>query len=253
MADDDPHPPTGAPAGTAVPPTPEARSAWTRAAEGPAPDTAARPPEGDPRSEPAIDLPWPVALTAAALAAAFLAQLAGGTEAVIMRFGLVPIALSAGRAEGLLSHIFLHGGWLHLVLNTTALLAFGAPVARWFGSGMGGAGRFLLYFLICGVIGGLTFWALHPDGATPLVGASGAVSGLMGGAARLVERRGRLGAPLSRAALGFVVPWVVLNLLIAVAGLALGPAMPIAWEAHLGGLAAGLLLIGPFSPRRRKP
>jgi membrane associated rhomboid family serine protease len=168
---------------------------------------------------------------------------------VISRYGLVPIALSAGRVEGLFGHIFLHGGWLHLFLNTTALLAFGAPVARLFGSSLGGALRFSGYFLLCGVLGGLTFWALHPTGGVPLVGASGAISGLMGGAARLIERRGRLSGPFSRGALRFVIPWVVLNLLIALAGAALGPAVPIAWEAHLGGLAAGLLLLGVFAPR----
>jgi membrane associated rhomboid family serine protease len=99
------------------------------------------------------------------------------------------------------------------------------------------------------VLGGLAFWGLDPAGGTPLVGASGAISGLMGGAARLVERPGRLSPPFGRAALRFIVPWVVINLLIAAAGLALGPALPIAWQAHLGGLAAGLLLIGLFAPR----
>jgi membrane associated rhomboid family serine protease len=190
-----------------------------------------------------------LALTAA-LVAAFLWQLnAPKTDAAILRHGLVPARLSDGAWPGLFSHIFLHGGWAHLILNATALLAFGTPVARLFGSGAAGALRFLLFFLACGVLGGLTFWALHPGGETPLVGASGAISGLMGGAARLFERPGRLGAPFGRAALSFVVPWVVMNLLIAAAGLALGPALPIAWQAHLGGLAAGLFAVGLFAPR----
>jgi hypothetical protein len=81
----------------------------------------------------------------------------GGGEAVIMQYGLVPLALSAGRIEGLFTHILLHGSWLHLFLNTTALLAFGAPVARLFGSGAAGALRFSAYFLLCGVMGGLAF------------------------------------------------------------------------------------------------
>jgi membrane associated rhomboid family serine protease len=185
----------------------------------------------------------------AVLVAAFLAQIAGGPNAVIARWGLVPLALSAGRWEGLFGHILLHGGWLHLFLNTTALLAFGAPVARFYGSSLTGALRFLLFFTLCGVAGGLAFWALHPMGGTPLVGASGAISGLMGGAGRLSERQGRLSGPFSRAAIGFVTPWIVLNLLLALAGTAF--ALPIAWEAHLGGLLAGLLLVGLFARPER--
>jgi membrane associated rhomboid family serine protease len=86
-------------------------------------------------------------------------------------------------------------------------------------------------------------------GGTPLVGASGAISGLMGGAGRLIERQGRLSGPFSRAAIGFVTPWIVLNLLLALAGTAF--ALPIAWEAHLGGLLAGLLLVGLFARPER--
>jgi membrane associated rhomboid family serine protease len=69
------------------------------------------------------------------------------------------------------------------------MLAFGAPVARLFGSRAGGALRFAGYFMVCGIVGGLVYWALHPSGAMPIVGASGAVYGLVGGVARLVEHR----------------------------------------------------------------
>ena len=227
---------------------------WSPATEegGPSYAWTAVPPTAPPPPvrEPAFKAPWPVLALTAAICAVFFWQLnAPDTTAVIFRHGLVPEALSAGRWPGLFSHIFLHGGWIHLFLNATALLAFGTPVARLYGSGPGGALRLLLFFLLCGVLGGLAFWVLHPAGGTPLVGASGAISGLMGGAARLIEQPGRLGRPFGRAALSFVVPWVVMNLLLAAAGLALGPAMPIAWEAHLGGLAAGLLAVGLFAPR----
>lgn len=217
--------------GTAVPPT-------------------APPGAGAPPRERAVNAPWPVVAATGLLVAVFVWQLSQG-QAAIERYALIPIELSAGRPVGLFGHIFLHGGWIHLFFNSTALLAFGAPVARLFGFGLGGALRFALFFLLCGLLGGLTFWALHPAGAVPLVGASGAISGLMGAAARLIERRGLVGHPFSRTALRFVMPWIVLNLLLAAAGTAF--ALPIAWEAHLGGLFAGWLLIGAFAPRRSRP
>ncbi|MBW3617276.1 MAG: rhomboid family intramembrane serine protease [Proteobacteria bacterium] len=219
---------------------------WSRTAVPPTVPAAPAPPQ---RSGPerAVNAPWPVVAFCALIVAAFLWQISVGRDQAVARFALVPIELSAGRVRGLFGHIFLHGGWLHLFFNTTALLAFGAPVARVFGSSPAGALRFAAYFLLCGVLGGLFFWALHPYGGVPLVGASGAISGLMGGAARLIERRGAVGSPFSRAALGFLLPWVALNLIIAAAGLAVP--LPIAWEAHLGGLAAGVLLLRLFAPR----
>lgn len=236
--------------GTAVPPTPLGEPAsslrWVSDGRPMTEVEAARQYAREP--DPMFNSPWPVTATLILLAAVFVGQIVFGVRAAAETFGLVPMAVSAGRYEGLLSHIFLHGGWLHLFFNATALAAFGAPVARLFGSQLGGALRFAVFFLLCGLAGGLTFWALHPAGAVPLVGASGAISGLMGAAARLIERRGTVGHPFSRVALRFVLPWIVLNLLLAVAGTAF--ALPIAWEAHLGGLVAGWLLIGPFAPQR---
>ena len=246
MMDKPPRPPE-----TAVPPT---SRPWTRTAgDRPPPPQDEAGPSGASRSEPMFNSPWPITATVALLVLIFFGQLRLGLDASIERYGMAPIALSAGRWQGLPAHLFLHGGWTHLLLNTTALLAFGAPVARLFGRGGGGALRFFAFFMACGVAGGLAFWALHPQGGTPLVGASGAVSGLIGAVARLMGGRGRLSGPFSRTALSFLAPWVVLNLLIAAAGLALGPALPIAWEAHLGGLLAGLLTVGLLAPRALIP
>ena len=82
---------------------------------------------------------------------------------------------------GFVTHIFLHADWGHLIFNSIWLLAFGTPVARRFG-----ATRFLIFFLICGIIGGLTHVIIHAGELVFVVGASGAVSGLMGAAARFV-------------------------------------------------------------------
>lgn len=188
------------------------------------------------------------------IAAAYAWQVnAPDTTGVIYDYGLVPAQLSQGRWGPLFTHIFLHGGLLHLFLNGTALLAFGAPAARLLGSGPVGAVRFFGFFLVTGILGGLAFWALHPEGTTPLVGASGAISGLMGAAARLLEDPRRVGSPFSGAAMRFTLPWVAINLVIAAVGQAAPGGLPIAWEAHLGGLAAGLLLIGVFAAGRSAP
>jgi membrane associated rhomboid family serine protease len=82
-----------------------------------------------------------------------------------------------------------------------------------------------------------------------VVGASGAVSGLMGAAARLIAGQGRVGPLFSRTVLGMGGGWVAINLLIAVFG---GQILPgsgsagVAWEAHIAGFVAGALLIGLF-------
>jgi len=208
---------------------------------------------GRPPPEPLFNAnaaPWPLLLIMVLIGAAFSYQLLSGDfQGVVARHGFLPIELSAGRPLGLITSIFLHGGWGHLLLNLTVMLAFGAPVARLFGSRAGGALRFAGYFMVCGIVGGLVYWALHPSGAMPIVGASGAVYGLVGGVARMVEHPGAISRSFSRPVLRFLTPWVILNLLVAVAGAAF--TIPVAWEAHLGGLLAGLLLIGLFAPRRR--
>jgi len=206
-----------------------------------------------PARERAINVPWTVPALLALLAGAFAWQVnAPDTVAVIYRYGLIPAQLSEGRWGPLITHIFLHGGLLHLFMNAAALLAFGAPAARLFGAGPLGALRFLAFFLVTGVLAGLTFWVLHPEGTTPLVGASGAVSGLIGGASRLLVRPGRVSPPFSGPVLRFLLPWVLINLLIAAAGSVPQLGVMIGWEAHLGGLAAGWLLVGVFAAGRSR-
>lgn len=172
---------------------------------------------------------------------------------------------------GFVTHIFLHADWGHLIFNSIWLLAFGTPVARRFG-----ATRFLLFFLVCGIIGGLTHVVIHAGELVFVVGASGAVSGLMGGAARFVFLAGGPlgliaaqdpslpGAPRAQATivqalsdrrtLLFVGVWLGVNLLFGLSGLSLsGETVSVAWEAHLGGFAAGLLLFGFFDPMKQSP
>ena len=140
---------------------------------------------------------------------------------------------------------YLHGGWTHLLMNAGSALAFGPPVARLFGAGGRGAMLYFGFFLLCGVLAGLGYVAVHLGGSAPVIGASGAVSGLWGAASRLLGRGGRLAPILSRQVVSQAMVFTALNVAIGLAG---GFAqLNIAWEAHLAGYLAGLLLIGPAS------
>ncbi|MDQ7019981.1 MAG: rhomboid family intramembrane serine protease [Robiginitomaculum sp.] len=153
-------------------------------------------------------------------------------------------------------HVFVHGGWLHLGMNILGLLAFGSPIARWLESSFGtrnGALAFLLIFFLTAVAGALTEGAVIALGNAPgavLVGASGGLMGLIGVLVRLNYGREYIPLPLfSRTVLMAALPWVGLNVLIAFFGMP-GVSAAVAWPAHLGGLFAGMVLAGPFAPRR---
>jgi membrane associated rhomboid family serine protease len=206
------------------------------------------------RSEPAINVPWPVIVLVALLVAAHLARTWGGVDTD--QWALTAPDLAHGQWVGLVSHIFVHANWMHLGMNSVFILAFGAAVARFLGSTLSGALSFFLFFLVCGVIAGagyaiseeilVQFGMGRLDFA--LVGASGAASGLMGATARLVEGRGGLGPLAGRAVIGMTMVWILINLALGLTGLTPGTAgAPIAWQAHIIGYFAGLFLIAPFA------
>ena len=170
----------------------------------------------------------------------------------------------------LFSYNFLHGSWSHAIFNSIWLLAFGSPVARRIG-----IVRFLIFFFFCGLVGALAQIYANAGMLTPVIGASASISGLMGGAARFVFLDGGPlgalgggtngpGAPRARASifqsladrrvLIFVGVWIGLNFVFGPTGLTVtGEQVNIAWQAHLGGFLAGLLLFGFFDPYRTSP
>src|SRR6185503_13213643 len=97
-----------------------------------------------------------------------------------LRFGDEPIT---GPALTVFSSMFLHGGWLHLVGNMWYLWIFGDNIEDTLGPV-----RFLLFFLLTGLAAGITHVALNPASTIPTVGASGAISGVLGGYASLFPR-----------------------------------------------------------------
>lgn len=164
-----------------------------------------------------------------------------------------------------LTHMFVHGDALHLAVNSGAMLAFGGAVAQ-----RTGALPFLLFTLICGLAGAGLFLAMNPGLPAPMIGASGAISGLCaatfrflfsaidtGGLWRLREEPGDVPLMSLRTALtdrrvqAVGVVWILINLLTIVGVGNLNEEGGIAWQAHIGGFIAGFLLFGFFDPVAR--
>jgi membrane associated rhomboid family serine protease len=180
--------------------------------------------------------------------------------------GLLPGGIAAD-VWTFVTYAFLHGDAIHLAVNLIWFLAFGSAVAWRFG-----AARFLAFSAVTAAAGSALHLATHYGDVAPLVGASAAISGAMAAAVRFAfEAGGPLGAwrnsgpeafrvpasPLltslrNRQVLVFLGVWFLLNLLFgatsAITGYAEGT---VAWQAHVGGFLAGLLLFPLFDPVRR--
>src|SRR5262249_35571098 len=161
-------------------------------------------------------------------------------NALIQQFGLVPAAYSSANPD-LLSQVaapftyqFLHGGWVHLVVNMVSLAAFGAPVER-----LLGARRFVLFYLSAGVVGGFVHVLFFSDSMDPVIGASGAISGVFGGVLMLMRYVGSLTSLLPVAAI-----WIGLNVFFGFLGGTPGAqGEQVAWLVHIGGFVYGLAAI----------
>ena len=148
-----------------------------------------------------------------------------------------------------ITHGLLHGDWTHLFVNLIWLVAFGSAVARRFATP-----RFIAFLIIATASGALAHVIFHPDGNSPLIGASGAISACMGAAIRFafgpagVGGRGMNQPALSlvqslsnRTIVVFLFIWFLLNWLFGTGILPLGIDAQIAWEAHMGGFLFGWL------------
>jgi len=129
---------------------------------------------------------------------------------------------------------FLHANLIHLGVNMLALLAFGSGVERRLGGG-----RMVIFYLVCGVASAAVHFVVYPTSLVPIIGASGAISGLFGGVLRLQFGGGTGGR---RGLWPIVIFWIVVNVVLGQAGMPGMEDTAIAWVAHLGGFAAGLLL-----------
>ncbi len=155
------------------------------------------------------------------------------------------------------TYSLLHGSIGHLLNNSVWLVAFGSPVAK----AMSNL-RFALFWIACSIVAALFHYLADPASLAPMIGASGAVSGMMGAAARAGfrlradgEGRGIILPPIadlirSRTVLTFLGFYLLTNVGIGIFGASAGsPVANIAWQAHIGGLVAGFLLL-PYFLRR---
>jgi membrane associated rhomboid family serine protease len=204
-------------------------------------------------------------VTIASIAACILVFLyqaslpAGSGDTFVFQYGAIP-ALVFGQADlletvvpipayaTLITSMFLHGGWMHLIGNMLYLWVFGNNIED-----VMGHAKYALFYLTCGILAALSHALTNPSSPVPMVGASGAISGVLGAYVLLFPRARVLvlmpGLGLTRVAAGFVLGmWFVMQLLSG--GMSIGSqGGGVAFFAHIGGFLAGMALIGLFKRR----
>jgi membrane associated rhomboid family serine protease len=186
-------------------------------------------------------------------------------EAFIMEFGAVPCRVTGACAvpgdfpppiATIFTSMFMHGGLFHVAGNMLYLWIFGDNVEDTLGHG-----RFLLFYLLSGVAAAAAQIVMNPDSRVPMVGASGAVSGVLGAYLILFPYARVLVLLIfgfffrivrwpASIVLGFWIVVQFLNGLITVSVAAGGAAGGTAWFAHIGGFLAGIVLLFLMRPRR---
>lgn len=226
--------------------------------------------EESPRREPIFNLP---AVVIAFIAICVGVHLVRGyilsdeqDFSLILHFAFIPLRYTGGYLLDAFAFIspwsysLLHGGVAHLAVNMVWLAAFGSPLANRIG-----ALRFVLFWLVTSLAAVGLHFVLHSHEAVPLVGASGAISGMMGAAARFGFRIHRdegkaafagriLSIPAvfrSRSAVTFLAVWMAINFLMGFGFGSPDGEASIAWEAHIGGFLAGFFGVRLFD--RRQP
>ena len=179
-------------------------------------------------------------------------------------YGIVPQRLSGPYREipfgdylPFLTSMFLHGGWVHVVGNLWTLWIFGDNVEDRMGPF-----RFLLFYLLCGVVSGVAHTLANPQATIPAIGASGAIAGVLGAYLLLFPRARILAVfPILIYPLLLEVPavlylgfWFLTQVLSGKMALSSPDAGGgVAWWAHVGGFLAGMLLFAFFLRPKRPP
>jgi hypothetical protein len=193
-------------------------------------------------------------------------KLGADLDGFIAAHGFVPARFMAAQAENIFdlsrfapvySSMFLHGGLLHLVANMWMLWIFGDNIEDCMGHR-----RYLLFYLLCGTVSVFAQALANPASPVPLLGASGAISGVLG-AYFLLYPRAKILTLVPIIIIFYVIElpayiflgfWMLLQImqgyayLLAANGEAVGG---VAWWAHVGGFGAGMLLINLFKERSK--
>lgn len=178
-------------------------------------------------------------------------------EQLVHQYGLVPAAVTQ---RGMLSDygtvftsMFLHGGWAHLIGNMLYLWIFGNNIEDAVGHG-----RFIVFYLLCGSAAAAAQIVVSPLSTVPMIGASGAVSGVLGAYLLLFPRaRVLILVPIwiflrfvYVPAMLMLILWFALQLLSGLLDRGMNIGGGVAFWAHIGGFVTGLLLIPLFKKRR---
>jgi membrane associated rhomboid family serine protease len=173
----------------------------------------------------------------AAIYAGFIPARFGDTLGMLDQSGLLPAWVTPFSAT------FVHASFLHLGFNIVMLGYTGTATER-----AVGAGGIVMLYLVSAVTAVAAHWLLDPASAVPMIGASGAISGIVGAYSVLFSRsRARAIGPVPARvvqALWLVAAWAAINL--AVGFISAGSSMPVAGAAHVGGFIAGVLLARPL-------
>jgi len=176
-------------------------------------------------------------------------------NAFVAQWGLVPDERPFNMLS-LFTSMFLHGGWLHLIGNMLYLWVFGRNIED-----LIGGGKFLVFYLVCGLAAAVVHVLFNPFSRAPTIGASGAIAGVMG--AYLIKfPRARIitlvififfFTSMEIPAAVLLIFWFAMQFLSGFGSLGETDYSGggTAWFAHIGGFLAGMLLIRLFPPRQR--
>ncbi len=178
-----------------------------------------------------------------------IVQALGMTPSVLLRDAQLPPEIGAvPPLLSLLTSMFLHGGFMHLAGNMLYLWIFGDNIEEAMGHG-----NYLLFYLICGAVAALSQAYPHPNSPIPMIGASGAISGVLGAYLMLFPHAriltlvplGFLSQLVHVKAIWVLLLWFGIQLFSNLAGAGGG----VAFSAHIGGFLAGVVLVGIFKRR----